>query len=432
VGNVLRRVIVVAINLVVFVTLLASIELYFRWTSPPRPGEFATTNGLWLKLAPYVMFLNSPGTISLWTNLFTGQNYPADVVTNTLGFNDRREFDYTKPYRKAANERVVLFTGGSVAWGVGATSTDKTIAGRMEYYLNSLQSDVKYTVINLGMGGWIAYQEFIALELWGAQFDPDWVVVMDGFNDAGVGCEYSQGPINPMYYATMQAYIEGYLLTTQRPVFYRGWLENELIRWSVAYRTITGKQSVPDNRQFDDTSQETQNIRRTILPTKVGEARVMLDFYLKAQKAMLGLFPKAHYILSTQPIANQIAADFTDIYDDAPGSDARRTRTAKREADVDAYLKQNEANSCSQKNRAPAYEYILVNGAIQLERLSQEEAKQGRDVQYSNIGLLFPKERVDRLAFFIDAAHMGDSGYDLVARYYADKILTHSESVSPK
>jgi hypothetical protein len=432
VRSVLRGIIVIGINLVVFVALLASIELYFRWKSPPSASEFVATNGLWQKFAPYVMILSAPGTYPVWTNEFTGQSYTAHVVTNALGFNDRHEFDYTKPYQKAANERVVLFTGGSVAWGVGATSTDKTIAGRMEYYLNSLQSEVKYTVINLGMGSWIAYQEFIALELWGAQFDPDWVVVMDGFNDAGVGCAYSQGVINPMYYATMQAYIESYLLRTQRPVFYRGWLENELIRWSAAYRTITGKQYVPDNRQFDDTSHETQNIRRTILPTKVGEARAMLDFYLKAQKAMLGLFPKAHYILSTQPIANQIAADFTDIYDDPAGSEARRLKTEKREADVDAYLKQYEANSCSQKNREPAYVYILVNGAIRLERLVQEEAKQGRDVQYSNVGLLLPKDRDDRLPFFIDSAHMGDSGYDLVARYYADKILARSESASPK
>jgi hypothetical protein len=35
------------------------------------------------------------------------------------------------------------------------------------------------------MGSWIAFQQFIGLQQWGSQFDPDWVVSKDGFNDAG-------------------------------------------------------------------------------------------------------------------------------------------------------------------------------------------------------------------------------------------------------
>jgi len=167
--------------------------------NPANSNQFAATNGLWQKFMPYVMFVTAPGTYSVWANEFTGQTYPAHVVTNALGFNDTHQFDYTKPYHKAANERVVLFSGGSVAWGVGATSTQATIAGRMQHYLNTMQNKIKYTVINLGMGSYIAYQQYIALGLWGAPFDPDWVVVMDGFNDAGAGCGYSQGVGNPMY-----------------------------------------------------------------------------------------------------------------------------------------------------------------------------------------------------------------------------------------
>ena len=56
---------------------------------------------------------------------------PANVTANNRGFNDRRDFDYTTSYQKADNERVVLFTGGSTAWGVGSSSTETTIAGRM-------------------------------------------------------------------------------------------------------------------------------------------------------------------------------------------------------------------------------------------------------------------------------------------------------------
>jgi len=72
-------------------------------------------------------------------NFFTNERIPADLKGNNQGFNDKHDFSLTEPYRKAGNERVVLFTGGSTAWGVGATSVETTIAGRMELHLNAMQ-----------------------------------------------------------------------------------------------------------------------------------------------------------------------------------------------------------------------------------------------------------------------------------------------------
>jgi hypothetical protein len=116
------------------------------------------------------------------------------------------------PYEKRANEKVVLFTGASTAWGVGASATDKTIADRMQYYLNNLQDKISYTVINMAMGSYNAYQQFLALSLWGESFQPDWVVSMDGFNDAEAGCGFSQGVGNPMFFAAAKAYITAFYL----------------------------------------------------------------------------------------------------------------------------------------------------------------------------------------------------------------------------
>ena len=163
----LRVITLIAINLLLFIAMLASIELYFRWRYPAGLPEIEATNGLWQKFAPYVMFLTVPGTYNAWPNQFTGQTFPAHIVTNALGFNDPHEFDFTKPYQKVANERAVLFTGGSVAWGIGSTTTETTISGRMQYYLNKNQNKIKYTVINMGMASYIAYQQYLALELWG-------------------------------------------------------------------------------------------------------------------------------------------------------------------------------------------------------------------------------------------------------------------------
>jgi hypothetical protein len=412
---------IVAVNLIVFVVLLGGIELYFRIWGHEHQDEML--NGLWQTFQPYVMTTTVPGEYRQYFNTFTKESYRSTVRTNSLGYNDPHEFSLSRPYEKAANEKVVLFTGGSAAWGVGATATDRTVAGRMQYYLNNLQSGERYTVINLAMGSWLAFQEFIGLQLWGAEFDPDWVVAMDGFNDAGVGCNYSQGPGNPMYFATMRSYIDGYLMSTLHPVFYRGWLENELIKHSRAYRIITGKQYVRDDQIFDQSSAEALPSRRQIIPTKVGESRQILAFYLAAERGMLNLFPRAKYILSTQPTVNQFTGDFVDIYQYPVGSPERNAAIEKRTTALETYLTQNENKMCGQGTAQPSYTYIFGNGAVELEQLVDNAAARGRVIEYYNIGTLFPDPRPERMPYFIDPPHLSDKGMDVIGKFYAEKIL---------
>jgi hypothetical protein len=412
---------VVAVNLIVLIVLLGGIEFYFRHWGHEKQDKLL--NGLWQTFQPYVMITTAPGDYQEFFNTFTNESYRSTVRTNSLGFNDRHEFDLSRPYKKAANERVVLFTGGSAAWGVGATATDRTVAGRMEYYLNTLQSAERYTVINQAMGSWIAFQQFVGLQLWGAQFDPDWVVSMDGFNDAGVGCNYSQGPGNPMYFATMRSYIDGYLMSTLHPVFYRGWLENKLIEHSKAYRIIAGKQYVPDDQIFDRSSHEDTVFRRQITPTKVGESRQMLAFYLTAERGMLNLFPRARYILSTQPVVNQFTGDFNDIYEYPVASPERQAAIEKRTVSLEGYLTQHENEMCGQSTSQSSFTYIFGNGAVQLEQLAAEAAARGRLVEYYNIGTLFPDPRPERMPYFIDPPHLSDKGMDVIGKFYAEKIL---------
>jgi hypothetical protein len=412
---------VIAVNLIVLIVLLGGIEFYFRHWGHEQQKELV--NGLWQSFQPYVMITTAPGDYSRFSNTYTKQTYRSTVRTNSLGYNDTHEFSLTRPYQKAADEKVVLFTGGSAAWGVGAIATDRTVAGRMQYYLNTLQSGERYTVINLAMGSWIAFQQFIGLQLWGPEFDPDWVVSMDGFNDAGVGCNFSQGPGNPMFFAMMRSYINGYLMSTYHPVFYRGWLENELIKHSKTYRIITGKQYVPNDQMFDQSSHEDMAIRRQIIPTKVGEARQMLAFYLASERGMLNLFPRAGYILSTQPVVNQFTGDFNDIYQYPVGSPDRKAAIEKRTVELEGYLTQYENEMCGQVAAKPANTYIFGNGAVQLEQLADEEAARGRLVEYYNIGTLFPDSRSERMPYFIDPPHLTDKGMDVIGKFYAEKIL---------
>src|SRR6058998_143377 len=93
---------VVAINAVVFLAMLGAIELYFRMRPPPA-SVFAEQSGLWPRFQAYVMHLTAPGSYRAWDNRLTGERYPANVVTNSLGFNDNHELSYTNPYDKAPN-----------------------------------------------------------------------------------------------------------------------------------------------------------------------------------------------------------------------------------------------------------------------------------------------------------------------------------------
>src|SRR4029077_17041958 len=120
---------------------------------------------------------------------------------------------------------------------------------------------------------------------------------------------------------------------------------------------ITGKQYVPDDQIFDQSSSEDMAIRRQIIPTKVGEARQMLAFYLAGERGMLNLFPRAKYILSTQPTVNQFTGDFNDIYQHPVGSPERNAAIEKRTAALETYLTQNENKMCGQSTAQPSYTY---------------------------------------------------------------------------
>lgn len=255
---------------------------------------------------------------------------------------------------------------------------------------------------------------------------------MDGFNDSWVGCGFSQGVGNPMYYAMAQAYITDYLFATQRPVFYRGWFENEVIRRSVAYRKLTGKQYVKNSLRLDATSAETMPIRRAVIPTRMGRSREILAFYLKAEMAMLGLFPKARYILSTQPSVNQFTGDFLNIHASPPESAAHREAMAARDAELELYLEHYQDDMCTAAGRQPSLTYIFVKGAIQLERLVEKEQQHGREVVYYNAGTLLPDDRAERIPYFIDSAHLTDRGADALGHFYASRIIEADDNKGQK
>ena len=86
----LRKCLTVAINIVVLIALLGAIELYYRIWHPASTNEFPNQNGLWQKFHAYTMIMTAPGRYQEWENTFTHEIYSANIVTNSLGFNDPR------------------------------------------------------------------------------------------------------------------------------------------------------------------------------------------------------------------------------------------------------------------------------------------------------------------------------------------------------
>ena len=247
---------------------------------------------------------------------------------------------------------------------------------------------------------------------------------MDGFNDAGVGCNYSQGPGNPMYFATMRSYIDGYLMSTLHPVFYRGWFENKLIEHSKAYRIITGKQYVPDDRIFDQSSTESSQFRRQIIPTKVGEARQTLAFYLASERGMLHSFPAGalHFVhaaggQSRLPATSTTSMTFRSarrsgrpLFRSGPQI-PRNLSHAIRERDVRPRHRASEPHLCFRQRRAPARA---------VGRRSSRARQGGRDY---NRKTPFSGTRPEHMPYFSDPVHLSDKGMDEIGKFYAEKIL---------
>lgn len=118
----------------------------------------------------------------------TQHAFRADTVFNDLkigrhGFIlNRAEEPADFPDKPPGLVRIILL-GGSSAAGATATGNDKTIPARLEALLNE-GGGARYQVLNFGMGGNYSYGELTRVITEVAYLDPDFVVFIDGFNDA--------------------------------------------------------------------------------------------------------------------------------------------------------------------------------------------------------------------------------------------------------
>ena len=386
-----------------------------------------------LNMTPWMMFAGQPMTNPVWRNVETKTDVPSTMKFNNLGFMGTIDFsvppsrEFLQAYEKKPGERLVAITGGSVVHGVGATANDKTTAAQLEAILNAQQSTHRYRVANLGMGSWIAYQQFIGLSLFGLPIKPDWIVVMDGHNDAAVACPHGSGAGNPMGWPQM-LYLTGGGEGTGRKAPFLEWA----LRNSAIARVVTGRRAeMAASTQFDQLSfDEDDPDKRFVIKLRDLTISVLdkqVDFYVRSEQNVKELFSAANVLFSTQPHLHDDAVSpfYRKAFDLEAGARDLQAAKARLKDDLDAFMAMNSGKKCDDKVAPVSLGYFLGRAALQMEQIAPRWAAESksRSIRYVNTEMVFPNNYDLRLPNFVDNAHLSDRGQKRLAEYFAGFIL---------
>ena len=103
------------------------------------------------------------------------------VNINSFGF---RGAEISK--EKPENVYRIIMLGGSTLFGYGATSDETTIPGFLQKKFETTDSDFKVEVINAGSSGAYSKTETLYVKHKLLDFDPDLIIVYDGWNDSRI------------------------------------------------------------------------------------------------------------------------------------------------------------------------------------------------------------------------------------------------------
>ena len=103
------------------------------------------------------------------------------VNINSFGF---RGAEISK--EKPENVYRIIMLGGSTLFGYGATSDETTIPGFLQQKFETTNSDFKVEVINAGSSGAYSKTETLYVKHKLLDFDPDLIIVYDGWNDSRI------------------------------------------------------------------------------------------------------------------------------------------------------------------------------------------------------------------------------------------------------
>jgi hypothetical protein len=322
-----------------------------------------------MKLMPYTGFHAYPNV----SETFTWKGREMSLHTNNLGFfsdHDIHPFSGEK-LKTSPSDRLVLVTGGSTAMGWGASVNDKMIAAQIEKILNEedLLDGGRWYALNLANNAWIAYQEFIALSMYGLPLVPDFVVVFDGRNDLFVPTAH--GERVPNYF-----YFEG-----QNRL-------NEIL--SYGFAKSWRQRLFPFLRCAELREQIGRVTQRPPPHLSTAEMLKAVRFYLHSLDGIRRLFADVPMIFATQPTC-YLFDDYEPWKEKYGG------------------IRIDELRSLVQEY------YGLIRS--RLPELLEGDSR----CQYWDASMIFSGDQRDR--YFLDDCHLGDEAQRIVAEGFAQRII---------
>jgi lysophospholipase L1-like esterase len=141
-------------------------QVYDHWDGNPRKLQQEMSHATRTTYKPHVVWQRPAGLSGTYVN------------TNSLGFRGS-EFS---PQKAPGLFRIIVL-GGSVVWGSGVGDSE-SIPAHMQRLLRD-QGFSHVQVINAGESGYIMRQERLLLTTQLYRYSPDWIVLLDGYNDVG-------------------------------------------------------------------------------------------------------------------------------------------------------------------------------------------------------------------------------------------------------
>lgn len=434
-----KRLTTIVIQVAVFVVLVVLVEggarLYEEFY--PRPKARMS-----MGVRPYFMFSQRWGGGGFWHDVVNKREIATDMHYNNWGFPQDFDYelvpdaDYLRRNGKHAGERLVVITGASVVFSVGASSDQNTLSGQLQRHLNEKSQGVHYRVINMAMASWIAYQEFVALSLFAMPLDPDWIVTLDGINDASAPCVFGSGAANPLEWPKL-------LYMTYGGTGISSPLLAALARHSAFVRLASGlnpdeasdkwnNERAPEaaHQLMVDATETDWRFAVRLANLKADVEDKQVPFYLNAERNILSLFNRANILLTTQP-----------MYADNPAAPSYRAAVGPGGADpaaveheLDKYMEAHKNEPCAPRAKiddAGLRGYFMARSASRLAALvdAAQKADGTRHIIYRNVEGALPYEDKLRRKFFVDYVHFTDLGHDRVAEFLADNILAAERGV---
>ena len=405
-------------SFIVFILFFFFLEAFSR-IFKKHEAEY-TPNSHWQSVQPYTMF-NTPEVLNnqrTWFDSFQNKTKPAIIIQNKQGFPSEDKIDYSIKFVGASDEELVIITGGSAAWGVGASSNSQCVDGALEKILNK-QGRKKYKVINMAMGGWKSEQEFIALANFGKNFNAKWIVCIDGVNDIAVAVAHSQGAGYPMYYASMDAFFKAYCFNQLRPVFFRGYLENEILKYSYFARWISGNKPIIFNLKRDYSDPQIE--RSIVRDVKASDSSKQLAIYIQMLHNIALLFPKSNVIYALQPVP----FSFSEVFHRQPEEILRPEAFDEKQMRLNKEFDKFKNQPAGLAVWPQARRWFLESAEMEVFKLSKSinTNEKNNRTTFTNLNAAFPETFDQRIAYFIDPVHCNDAGYNVIAEKVAKYIL---------